>query len=273
VRRAVLASFAALVSIGCECGAAASPDDAGLAAPPPEIEAVAVTPAAPPVCAIAILISWQGADGAPSTVTLSEEDARARAEDLLAQLDVGADFGTLAATESDHAASRARRGLVGTYAHGEWPAPFGELEERIARMGPFETSEVLRTGGGWVIAQRWPTELRHSRHILIRMAGAPGAGLAITRDREAALTSALEIRRQLTEGADFAELARTHSDDEETAGAGGDRGVLGRGRLPAFYESIEYQLAVNEISEPVESEEGFELIQRLEDPPAAITAP
>ena len=98
------------------------------------------------------------------------------------------------------------------------------------------------------------------------MAGAPGAGLSVTRTREDALTSAIEIRRQLTEGADFAELARTHSDEATTAGAGGDRGVLGRGRLPAVYESIAYQLAVGEVSEPIETDEGFELIERLEDP-------
>jgi hypothetical protein len=262
--------LAALVLAGCDCEGSRDAD-AGALVPPPE-PVTAAEPSEPPVAAAAILVAWQGATSAPSTVTLSEEDARANAEDLLAQLDVGADFGTVAATESDHAASRARRGLVGTYAAGEWPAPFGELEERIARMGPFETSEVLRTSGGWVIVQRWPTELRHSRHILIRMAGAPGADLAITRSREDALTSALEIRRQLLEGADFAELARTHS-DAETAAAGGDRGILGRGRLPAFYESIEYQLAVDEISEPIETEEGFELIQRLEDPPAEPAPP
>jgi peptidyl-prolyl cis-trans isomerase SurA len=260
----VPAALAAIALLGCECGETRTVDAAVL--PPPAVETTAAEPAAPPVCAIAILIAWQGAEGAASTVTLSEEDARARAEDLLAQLDVGADFGTLAATESDHAPSRARRGLVGTYHRGEWPAPFGELAERIERMGPFETSEVLRTSAGWAIVQRWPTELRHSRHILIRMAGAPGAGLAITRTREDALTSALELRRQILEGADFAELARTHSDDTETAGDGGDRGVLGRGRLPAVYESIEYQLAVGELSEPIETDEGFELIERLEDP-------
>lgn len=269
MRTARVVALAAMLLGGCECGATGGAD-AGLPVPVPEVETAAAVPTEPPVCAIAILIAWQGADGADPRVTLSEEDARARAEDMLARLDLGADFGTLAAAESHHPASSARRGLVGTYAHGEWPAPFGQLEERIARMGPFETSQVLHTTGGWVIVQRWPTELRHSRHILIRMAGAPGAGLAITRTREDALTSALEIRRQLLEGADFATLARTHSDDTETAAAGGDRGVLGRGRLPAVYESIEYQLAVGELSEPIETDEGFELIERLEDPPGAV---
>src|SRR5690606_28177754 len=98
------------------------------ATPPSSEPARAEAPAPeppPPVdeaCAQVIVVAWQGATAAPPTVTRSETEARAKAEELRRRLDEGEDFTVLALTQSDAASSGPRGGLIGTYARDEWPA-------------------------------------------------------------------------------------------------------------------------------------------------------
>jgi parvulin-like peptidyl-prolyl isomerase len=62
--------------------------------------------------------------------------------------------------------------------------------------------------------------------------------------------------RQLRQGADFAELARLHSQDA-SAEAGGDLGYLHRGMLGSTAEQALAPLAPGEVSEPVRLLEGI----------------
>lgn len=69
-----------------------------------------------------------------------------------------------------------------------------------------------------------------------------------------------ELASRLAEEADFAELAREHSVDRGSAERGGDLGCQPKGTyVPAFEEAV-FDVAVGEVSDPVESEFGWHLI-------------
>ncbi|RMG72330.1 MAG: HAMP domain-containing protein [Bacteroidetes bacterium] len=110
----------------------------------------------------------------------------------------------------------------------------------------------------------------HVRHILIAPRVDPTAG---PEEREAARRAALEKARRLVEriraGEEFAELARRYSDDPETARRGGDLGrPMGRHELVESFAEAAFALKPGEVSDPVESEFGFHIIQVTRiDPP------
>lgn len=102
-------------------------------------------------------------------------------------------------------------------------------------------------------------EERRARHILLELpADADEA------ERTALAERAEALRAELNDGADFADLARTESDDTGSAEAGGDLGFFGRGVMDPAFESAAFELAVDEISEPVRSAFGYHLIQVTE---------
>lgn len=72
---------------------------------------------------------------------------------------------------------------------------------------------------------------------------------------------AKEIRQQLDEGADFAELAKEKSLDVATAVAGGDVGWFARGRMTEEFEKTAFQLMPGQISQPVKTEFGYHIIK------------
>lgn len=95
-----------------------------------------------------------------------------------------------------------------------------------------------------------------ARHILVRVpADAEPEEEQVTR---------LEIeglRQQLEQGADFAELARAESEDEGTAGRGGDLGFFARGRMVEAFDEVAFGLEPGQLSEPVRTTFGFHLIR------------
>jgi parvulin-like peptidyl-prolyl isomerase len=74
---------------------------------------------------------------------------------------------------------------------------------------------------------------------------------------------AQEIYQLLQEGADFAELARTRSKDTGSGANGGDLGWFGPGAMVPEFEQAAFGLEVGEISEPVQSEFGYHIIQLI----------
>jgi len=66
------------------------------------------------------------------------------------------------------------------------------------------------------------------------------------------------------EGADFAELAGKYSEDFGSARGGGDLGWTRRGQFVPEFEAAAYNLEPGELSEIIESQFGFHLIELLE---------
>jgi peptidyl-prolyl cis-trans isomerase SurA len=72
-----------------------------------------------------------------------------------------------------------------------------------------------------------------------------------------------KIKEELKAGGDFAALARKYSEDG-SARDGGDLGWTTRGSFVPEFEAAAFQLEVNEISDIVETEYGYHIIQLLE---------
>lgn len=82
-------------------------------------------------------------------------------------------------------------------------------------------------------------------------------------DTAATLERAREIRQEILDGADFAEVAERVSADPGSAPQGGDLGRVTRGQMVAPFEEAAFSLPPGQLSEPVQSAFGFHLIEVL----------
>jgi foldase protein PrsA len=73
--------------------------------------------------------------------------------------------------------------------------------------------------------------------------------------------TAKEVKQKLTDGADFAELAKEYSTDEGTKENGGKLGFFARGTMVTEFEDAAFTLPVNEISDPVKTDYGYHIIK------------
>jgi peptidyl-prolyl cis-trans isomerase SurA len=73
----------------------------------------------------------------------------------------------------------------------------------------------------------------------------------------------LALRERINDGDDFANLARGHSDDKGSAINGGSLDWVGPGALVPPFEEAMNKLAINEISQPVQTQFGWHMIQVL----------
>ena len=75
-------------------------------------------------------------------------------------------------------------------------------------------------------------------------------------------TKAVEaIIAQLGDGADFADMAREHSDCPSSR-SGGDLGIFGPGAMVPEFDKAAFELDVEEVSGPVVTDFGVHLIKR-----------
>jgi peptidyl-prolyl cis-trans isomerase SurA len=83
--------------------------------------------------------------------------------------------------------------------------------------------------------------------------------------REQLIAQLSQFKQDILEGkAEFAELAKQYSEDPGSGAQGGDLGFFRRGELAPEYESTSLGLRPGEISDPVETQFGFHMIQLLE---------
>lgn len=101
-----------------------------------------------------------------------------------------------------------------------------------------------------------------ARHILLNT-----QDLESEEDIAAKREEAEAIREELIAGADFAELARERSEGP-SASRGGDLGTFGRGQMVPEFEEAAFALDEGQISEVVETQFGFHVLQVTEKVPA-----
>ncbi len=99
-------------------------------------------------------------------------------------------------------------------------------------------------------------EQRDASHILLTLDDdADEATVAATRERLEA------IKAQFDSGTSFEELALEHSQDPGSARQGGSLGAISRGVMDPAFEDAVFELALNEVSDPVRSAFGLHLIK------------
>lgn len=96
---------------------------------------------------------------------------------------------------------------------------------------------------------------REAAHILLE--------LSDELSREQAIATLQDVREQLAAGEDFAELAKSLSQDPGSASLGGALGFTKGDSFPAEFEDALAQLQPGEVSAPVETEAGIHLIKLL----------
>jgi parvulin-like peptidyl-prolyl isomerase len=109
-------------------------------------------------------------------------------------------------------------------------------------------------------------------HILIRAQSAPAAGgteagaptSGAEAEKQAAKREADSLLVALRDGADFAEVARTHSDDASSAQQGGRMQPFGRGQMVAPFEQAAFETPVGEFASVVESQFGYHILKVVE---------
>jgi peptidyl-prolyl cis-trans isomerase C len=114
-----------------------------------------------------------------------------------------------------------------------------------------------------------PDRYRHedlvgARHILVKVSQE-----ASEEDKKAALEKIGALRKELLEGKDFAELAKTSSGCPSRQ-RGGDLGYFPKGTMVPEFERAAFALKEGEVSEPVQTQFGYHLIQVYGRQPAAI---
>ena len=96
-----------------------------------------------------ILIAYKGSPAAQTgKKELTEDEAKAKAQDIRRKLAAGSKFEDLAKTESDDIGSAANGGDLGSFGHGQMVP---EFEKAAFETKPGETSDVIRTQFGYHI--------------------------------------------------------------------------------------------------------------------------
>lgn len=108
-----------------------------------------------------------------------------------------------------------------------------------------------------------PSEIG-ARHILVSYRGASHAAPYVTRTKEEARYLAVSLRERALSGEDFEQLARDSSDDRGSAAAGGELGMFRRDQMVPQFSKAAFALDVGAVSDVVESEFGFHVIQRTQ---------
>ena len=187
-------------------------------------------------------------------------ELKAKAEKALSELKAGADFVQVSAAYSD-TQNAVAGGVLGWRNEGQLPGLYaGALRD----MKAGDLSPVLKSGNGYHILKlldkrgknvQTVIKQTHARHILVKTN-------EVVSDSDAR-NRLLLLKERIENSADFAELAKLHSDDL-SASRGGDLNWLNPGDTVPEFERTMDALKPNDVSAPVQSPFGWHLIQVLE---------
>jgi len=186
---------------------------------------------------------------------------RVRAEEALARIKSGQDFGQVAVSYSE-APDALSGGMIEPRPADRLPTLYAEA---VANLQPGEVSGILRSPAGFHIVKLLDRRggnvvggtirQTRARHILIKVNELVAS--------EEARHKLAGLKERLDNGADFAELARLYSNDLSAA-KGGDLGWLYQGDTVPDFERAMDALKIGDTSQPVQSPFGWHLIQVLE---------
>jgi len=190
------------------------------------------------------------------------QKAREKTEEALGLIETGEDFGEVAISVSD-GQQALEGGDLGWRKGSQVPGLFADS---ISALKVGENSGIITNASGFHIIQL--TDKRNleefmipqykTRHILI----SPNELLPMA--QVANRISNLKKRFDLEGDDNFAQIARTNSDDRTSALQGGDLGWVSEGEMVPEFEEIMTAIDVGMVSPPFESEFGFHILQVTE---------
>ena len=187
----------------------------------------------------------------PSQSTL--DSLKKKAEMVLDLAKKGEDFASLASKYSDDPATAKNGGDLGFFSKGSMIEKF----EKVAfALNPGETSDVVETEFGYHIikVEEKRENAVRARHILILVGPTEDDTFRVR-------NLADSLYHMILEGADFGELAKEYSTDEESRKMGGELGWYPVAQMtPEFKEGIK-GLEPGQISEPVPSQFGIHILK------------
>ena len=208
-------------------------------------------------------------DSLPPKVSVSQinlkvtpDDAvrlRAREQiDLIRQrLDAGEEFAAVARRMSEDPGTAAGGGDLGCFSPGTLTADF---ERAAADLRPGETSEPVLTPFGYhliLMQEKREGEMCVS-HILVR-------ARTTQADRERVRGRLEDLRRRALAGEDFAQLAKDHSEDAQSARQGGLWQILDRDAIPDPLGPFIAHLGLGGVSEPIILDTGGHIFKINDD--------
>src|SRR5690606_34777782 len=180
-----------------------------------------------------------------------------QAQELYQQLEEGTDFAQLAVsrTASENAMEG---GEMGWRKAAQLPPPFDSM---IRQLNPGEVTEPVRTPGGFIILKLiekrgGETQVRdevHVRHILIKPSE--------IRSEEETRRLVERLHQRIVAGEDFAELAKSFSEDPGSALNGGDLNWIDPEALVPEFREVMNNTASGELSKPFKSPYGWHVLQ------------
>jgi len=187
------------------------------------------------------------------------QTARERAERVVKEVSEGLSF-QQAAIKYSEGQQALEGGDLGWRRYEEVPTAFAEL---VAGMKVGDVSQPIRGPSGFHIIrladQREDNSAKavreyKARHIVIRPSE--------LQTEEQAIARINKLRDQIIKGADFVELARKNSQDENTANLGGDLGWFVANEYGERVAQVVDSLKNGEVSEPFRTDLGWHILKR-----------
>lgn len=187
--------------------------------------------------------------------------AEAKAANVYAQLQNGADFGEMAVRYSD-AQTALEGGTLGWLKGSQLPTLYADV---VASMQGGEFTEPFRAASSFHIVrvndlrsadQRSEINQTKVRHILIT----PNEII----DDETAKQRLDDAVERIGEGEEFAEIAKLLSDDPGSSNSGGDMGWSSPGTFVPEFEEVVNAAEIGAVSDPFRSRFGWHIVEVLD---------
>lgn len=197
----------------------------------------------------------------PSAGSTEEVKAsQGKLDNIIEQINQGTDFKQLAIANSDDQ-SALEGGDLGWRKQAQLPSLFNEA---IKSLKPGEISKPIRSGAGFHVLKLYDRkgggeqliEQHFARHILLK----PNQ----IRNQAETVSFLNDLRQQAQDNDNFYALAKQHSEDPGSALKGGELGWSTPGLFVPEFEQTMASIALNEISEPFQSQFGWHILQVTE---------
>lgn len=187
------------------------------------------------------------------------QTAARQAMEIYQQLKQGADFSQLAIAKS--ASDNALEGGdMGWRKAAQLPPPF---DRELSAMSVGEITQPARTPGGFIILKVLEkrgggNQVRdevHVRHILVKPSP--------IRDEEKTKALAQSLYTRISAGEDFAELAKSYSEDPGSALNGGDLNWIDPNALVPEFREVMAKTQQGQLSKPFKTQYGWHVLEVL----------